>query len=101
MVALGIVALNSIKSDTPLLSPKSLYKFLFRRCDKLPTKDIQNHYKHSIRQAYGQHADETDSDRIKQIIVQAVKDSDWILKKYNVNDASKKPSTSTQRRDGL
>nr|XP_031835640.1 LYR motif-containing protein 9-like [Nomia melanderi] len=35
--------------ETALNSPKLLYKFLLRECEKLP-KDAQQFYKHSIKQ---------------------------------------------------
>jgi hypothetical protein len=35
------------------------------------------------QQGFRQHSDETDKERIKQIIAQAEKDSDWILKKVS------------------
>ncbi|KAK4025280.1 hypothetical protein OUZ56_014355 [Daphnia magna] len=60
---------------------KHLYKFLIRECRKLP-KDAQPYYKNFVRQGFGQHADEADPERVKQIMQRAVEDSKWILNKY-------------------
>ena len=58
-----------------------LYKYLIRCCDKLP-KAPKNHYKHYIRQQFKSHSDETDPQRVKEIIERSIADADWILKKY-------------------
>ncbi|ODN01750.1 putative tRNA (uracil-O(2)-)-methyltransferase [Orchesella cincta] len=62
-------------------SPKGLYKYLIRQCQKLPHEEISAYYKHHVRQSFNQHADESDPERVDQIINQAVKDIDWVLKK--------------------
>ncbi|XP_048468564.1 LYR motif-containing protein 9 [Rhincodon typus] len=63
-------------------TPVQLYRYLFRCCKQLPAKNIQQHYKHAIRQNFKVHADEDDPERIKQIIKRAIEDADWILSKY-------------------
>ncbi|OXU26629.1 hypothetical protein TSAR_012427 [Trichomalopsis sarcophagae] len=66
-------------------SPKSLYKYLLRECDKLP-KGASEFYKHSIRQASGllhngdlnsfkQHIAEPDAERVQQIMEKALLDA--------------------------
>ena len=62
---------------------RSLYRYLFRTIEKLP-KNAQQHYKHSIRQAFNSHFDEDDPERLEQIYSQAVKDAEWLLNKYKV-----------------
>ncbi|XP_038615433.1 LYR motif-containing protein 9 [Tachyglossus aculeatus] len=62
--------------------PLQLYRYLLRCCRLLPTKDIQAHYKHAIRQSFRVHADEDDPERIQQIIRRAVEDADWVMNKY-------------------
>ena len=83
-------------------TPKALYKYLLRRCQLLPTEDAQNYYQHMVRQGFNQHADEIESDRIQQIIQQAVKDSDWVMKKYKITntDAQLKPRQNTPGESG-
>ncbi|XP_076434731.1 LYR motif-containing protein 9-like isoform X2 [Babylonia areolata] len=63
-------------------TPVQLYRHLLRCIQKLP-KETQDYYKHFVRQSYGSHADETDSDRISQIISRALEDADWVVKKYS------------------
>ena len=62
---------------------RALYHFLLRTIEKLP-KNAQQHYRHSIRQAFNSHIDEDDPERLEQIYAQAVKDADWLLNKYKV-----------------
>ena len=50
-------------------------------CNKLP-RAPKNHYKHYIRQQFKSHHDETDEQRIKEIIDRSVEDAEWILRKY-------------------
>ena len=38
---------------------------------------------HNFRTEYDQHREEDDQERIQQIMERAVKDAEWILKKYN------------------
>jgi hypothetical protein len=63
-----------------MISPLSLYKHLLRMLRPLP-EDIQTYYKHRIRQEYKSYADETDKERIQEIITQTLKDADWIINK--------------------
>ncbi|XP_060703956.1 LYR motif-containing protein 9 isoform X1 [Hemiscyllium ocellatum] len=63
-------------------TPVQLYRYLLRCCKQLPAKNIQQHYKHAVRQNFKVHADEDDPERIKQIIKRAIEDADWILSKY-------------------
>lgn len=63
-------------------TPISLYKFLLQQCKRLP-KSKQEFYKHQIRQSYNSHSDETDPERIQQIIKRAIEDSEWIVNKYS------------------
>ncbi|XP_078337864.1 LYR motif-containing protein 9-like [Crassostrea virginica] len=65
------------------MTPTQLYRYLLRNVRKLP-KESQNHYRHYIRQNFNSHSDETDPERIKQIVVQAEKDMQWLLEKYKV-----------------
>ena len=78
-------------------TPKALYKYLLRRVQLLPTEDAQKYYQHMVRQGFNQHADEIEQDRIQQIIQQAVKDSDWVMKKYKITntEAQLKPRRNT------
>ena len=62
-------------------NPRSLYKFLVRSCNQLPS-DAASFYKVSVRKEFEQHSEEDDPERIQQIMDRAVKDADWILKKY-------------------
>ncbi|KAL8624707.1 LYR motif-containing protein 9 [Nucella lapillus] len=63
-------------------SPIQLYRHLLRCIQKLP-KERQDYYKHFVRQSYRSHADETDQERIAQIISRAMEDADWIINKYS------------------
>jgi len=58
-----------------------LYKFLLRSCSVLPP-DAAKFYRSSIRKEYEQHREEDDAERVDQIMERAVKDAEWILKKY-------------------
>lgn len=62
--------------------PLQLYRYLLRCCQQLPTKGIQEHYKHAIRQSFRVHSDEDNPERIQQIIKRAIEDADWIMNKY-------------------
>ncbi|XP_005669143.1 LYR motif-containing protein 9 isoform X1 [Sus scrofa] len=62
--------------------PLQLYRYLLRCCRQLPTKGIQEHYKHAVRQSFRVHSDEDNPERIQQIIKRAIEDADWILNKY-------------------
>ncbi|KAG8173563.1 hypothetical protein JTE90_021686, partial [Oedothorax gibbosus] len=54
--------------------------YLLRQCKKLPT-NAQDHYKHHVRQSFNSHIDETNPERIRQIIERAMEDAEWIVKK--------------------
>jgi len=79
---------------------KHLYKILVKETQKLP-EDAAKFYKDSIKrvgmlpfdlmladafcftvQGYGQHADESDPERLEQIYQRAVQDAKWIVDKY-------------------
>jgi len=62
-------------------NPKILYKHLLRLCDSLP-KSASGYYRAAIRREFDTHRDETDQERVGQIMERAVKDADWVVKKY-------------------
>ncbi|XP_042298241.1 LYR motif-containing protein 9 [Sceloporus undulatus] len=62
--------------------PLQLYRYLLRCCKALPGKNVQEHYKHAIRQSFKVHGDEDNPERIQQIIKRAIEDADWIMEKY-------------------
>uniref|UniRef100_A0AAY5L654 LYR motif-containing protein 9 n=1 Tax=Esox lucius TaxID=8010 RepID=A0AAY5L654_ESOLU len=62
-------------------TPVHLYRYLLRCCKQLPTRAMQQHYQHAIRQGYNSHTDEDDPERIQRIILRAISDADWILNK--------------------
>ena len=64
-------------------NPRILYKYLHRQTELLPDKKAASFYKDSIRRGYGQHTEETDPERVKQIIERAIQDAEWIVKKYS------------------
>ncbi|KOC62598.1 UPF0631 protein [Habropoda laboriosa] len=68
--------------DSALKSPKQLYKFLLRECERLP-KNAQLFYKHSVKQSFKQHLIEPDKNRVQQIMEKAVQDAEWLLKKVH------------------
>lgn len=59
-----------------------LYKYLLKECKVLP-KEVQDYYKYYWRQQLNSHVDETDPQRVKGIIEQAVKDMEWIKNKVS------------------
>ncbi|KAK6625308.1 hypothetical protein RUM43_005602 [Polyplax serrata] len=63
---------------------RQLYKHLIKECQRLPS-GASEHYKHSIKQSFKQHVDETNPERIKEIIERALEDAKWILDKYTAN----------------
>ena len=71
-----------------LSSPKQLYKFLLRECERLP-KDARQFYKHSVKQSFKQHLIEPDKERVRQIMEKAVHDAEWIVNKYTKMEAEK------------
>ncbi|XP_053131233.1 LYR motif-containing protein 9-like [Hemicordylus capensis] len=62
--------------------PWQLYRYLLRCCKELPGQNVQEHYRHAIRQSFKVHADEDDPARIRQIIQRAIEDADWVMGKY-------------------
>ncbi|OBS68609.1 hypothetical protein A6R68_02842 [Neotoma lepida] len=64
-------------------TPLQLYRYLLRCCRQLPTKGIQEHYKHAVRQGFRVHSDEDNPERILQIIKRAIEDADWIMNKVS------------------
>uniref|UniRef100_A0A2K5LTS1 LYR motif-containing protein 9 n=1 Tax=Cercocebus atys TaxID=9531 RepID=A0A2K5LTS1_CERAT len=64
--------------------PLQLYRYLLRCCRQLPTKGIQQHYKHAVRQSFRVHSDEDNPERIQQIIKRAIEDADWIMNKLRM-----------------
>ncbi|PNJ34144.1 LYR motif-containing protein 9 isoform X1 [Pongo abelii] len=64
--------------------PLQLYRYLLRCCQQLPTKGIQQHYKHAVRQSFQVHSDEDNPERIQQIIKRAIEDADWIMNKLRI-----------------
>ncbi|XP_077168536.1 LYR motif-containing protein 9 isoform X2 [Paroedura picta] len=65
--------------------PLQLYRYLLRCCKELPGGNVQEHYKHAIRQSFKVHADEDDPERIQQIIKRAIVDADWVMEKNSEN----------------
>ncbi|KAK4294101.1 hypothetical protein Pmani_033251 [Petrolisthes manimaculis] len=61
---------------------KQLYKYLLRECNKLPP-ETHNYYRHFLRQGFTQHSDESDPERVRQIINRAIEDATWLVKKYS------------------
>ncbi|XP_015277420.1 PREDICTED: LYR motif-containing protein 9 [Gekko japonicus] len=62
--------------------PLQLYRYLLRCCKELPGGNVQEHYKHAIRQSFKVHADEDNPERIQQIIKRAIEDAHWVMEKY-------------------
>jgi len=65
-----------------IVKPTHLYKHLLRCIQQLPPES-QAHYKHHVKQGFNSHSDETDDERIKQIVQRAVEDAAWVLQKYS------------------
>jgi len=78
MAASSVMGLGKQSIATPI----HLYRYLLRECKKIPNKDAQVYYTHFIRQGFNSHSDETDPERIQQIISRAIQDCEWIIKKY-------------------
>ncbi|RWS16373.1 UPF0631 protein-like protein, partial [Dinothrombium tinctorium] len=57
-----------------------LYRHLLRRCRELP-EGVRDYYRHYIRQQFNSHSDETDPQRVKDIIRQSLKDAQWLVEK--------------------
>uniref|UniRef100_A0A7N5K1B5 LYR motif-containing protein 9 n=1 Tax=Ailuropoda melanoleuca TaxID=9646 RepID=A0A7N5K1B5_AILME len=64
-------------------TPLQLYRYLLRCCQQLPTRGVQEHYKHAVRQSFRVHSDEDNPERIQQIIKRAIEDADWIMNKVS------------------
>lgn len=73
---------STVLKNAGIHSSKQLYKFLLRECNKLP-KGANEFYKHSIRQSFKQHTEESDPERVKVIMEKAFSDAKWVLQKYN------------------
>lgn len=71
-----------LRTPAAIETSKQLYKHLMKECRKLP-QDSQTYYRHYIRQGFNQHTEETDPERITQIINRAIEDGKWIVKKYS------------------
>ncbi|XP_078598660.1 LYR motif-containing protein 9 isoform X2 [Branchiostoma floridae x Branchiostoma japonicum] len=54
----------------------------------MPNRKQQLLYTSERPQGFNSHEDETDPERIQQIIKKALEDADWILNKYNVETSS-------------
>uniref|UniRef100_A0A1X7V9B3 LYR motif-containing protein 9 n=1 Tax=Amphimedon queenslandica TaxID=400682 RepID=A0A1X7V9B3_AMPQE len=65
-------------------TPLGLYKHLLRQLALLP-EPMRPHYKHRIRQEYHSYSDETDTDRVEEIIQQTIKDAEWVVNKYKTS----------------
>jgi len=68
-------------TENMTLQSLRLYRHLLRRVKVLP-ENSQPYYKNYVRQGFNSHKDETDSERIHQIISRAKEDAEWIVKKY-------------------
>ncbi|KAL0130856.1 hypothetical protein PUN28_002456 [Cardiocondyla obscurior] len=75
---------NRVGSAT-VNTPKQLYKYLLRECEKLP-KHTQQFYKYSVKQSFKQHALESDEERVQQIMERALLDAKWVIQKYKQPD---------------
>uniref|UniRef100_A0A7N5K167 LYR motif-containing protein 9 n=1 Tax=Ailuropoda melanoleuca TaxID=9646 RepID=A0A7N5K167_AILME len=67
-------------------TPLQLYRYLLRCCQQLPTRGVQEHYKHAVRQSFRVHSDEDNPERIQQIIKRAIEDADWIMNKTQLKE---------------
>jgi len=62
-------------------NPVQLYRHLLRRIRLLPDNS-KPYYKNYVRQGFNSHKDESDPERVQQIINRAIEDAEWIVKKY-------------------
>ena len=97
-------------SSLTVNTPKQLYRYLCRKLNILP-QDIRDYYKHRVRQVrldyypneielnscqysinftygtfrqeFASYSDESDPERVQQIIQQAMKDVEWVLQKVS------------------
>ncbi|XP_020282067.1 LYR motif-containing protein 9-like [Pseudomyrmex gracilis] len=81
------MASRAIGGSGTVNTPKQLYKYLLRECEKLP-KHTQQFYKHSIKQSFKQHASEPDEERVQQIMERALLDAKWVIQKYKQPDGT-------------
>ncbi|GBL96446.1 hypothetical protein AVEN_177361-1, partial [Araneus ventricosus] len=56
-----------MSANKVIKNPLHLYRYLLRECKKLPT-NAQDHYRHHLRQSFNSHLDETNPERIEQIM---------------------------------
>ncbi|CAF0784775.1 unnamed protein product [Adineta ricciae] len=63
--------------DTPI----QLYKYLLRQIPRLPIES-QPYYRNYVKGNFRAHADETDPQRVNEIVKKFYDDFQWILKKY-------------------
>lgn len=82
---LSLITANSYCTK-PINSGKILYKYLLKKCKELPAGGPQKFYIYSVKQSFKQHINETDPERIQQIIQRAYEDADWILKKVCISN---------------
>lgn len=68
--------------SSSILTTRALFKYLMRQTEKLPA-DAKLFYRGSIRREYRQHEEESEPERIQQIIQQTIKDAEWIVNKYS------------------
>ncbi|CAF2386650.1 unnamed protein product [Rotaria sp. Silwood2] len=62
-------------------TPIQLYKYLLRQIPKLPVES-QSYYRNYVKGNFRSHADETDPERINEIVKKLYSDFQWILQKY-------------------
>ena len=62
----------------------AFYRRGLRLLKQFPRGD-RDYYHNFIRSSFVGHLDETDPDRVKQILSRAELDLQWVCKKYNVN----------------
>uniref|UniRef100_A0A8C7EU02 Complex 1 LYR protein domain-containing protein n=1 Tax=Neovison vison TaxID=452646 RepID=A0A8C7EU02_NEOVI len=57
--------------------PLQLYRYLLRCCQQLPTKGIQEHYKHAVRQTFLKHSSLDNGRKVQRIIKIDLQDPGW------------------------
>ncbi|KAK9810627.1 hypothetical protein WJX73_005823 [Symbiochloris irregularis] len=57
------------------------YRECLRKTSQLPRK-TQTYYRQLLRQNFIAHDDETETERIEQIITQGREAADWVMQKY-------------------
>ncbi|KAF1313865.1 Exonuclease 1, partial [Globisporangium splendens] len=74
----------------------ALYRRIVRESRRLEP-DARQYYLHFARSGFTGHSDETDPERIQEIIARVEQDMDWILRKYTGSGlATTKSATSEQ-----